>query len=189
MSYDERVIIRQLAGFIATALGEGWKVDTSEEYNEHIGTHVNGPDDARLYVYPEGVTRVAVSCSWPVWTVGIEMTKVKPITLRRDRGSKVIAQEITRRLLPPYRDQLTRARGAAQVAQLDAVAREAAATALVAALPGARLGLEHTRLYMYGEPVSGELRLSADGSEVINLELRYLSLETVLKIAAVLREV
>jgi hypothetical protein len=101
-----REILRQTAGFLATALGEGWKVDTDPKYNEYPAVYIDGPDDLRIGLrlrspgdrfdvsgtYPEGWTKVYTS----------DLNPDHRVTVARERGIDALAKAVTNRLLPAF---------------------------------------------------------------------------------------
>lgn len=118
MSYTKIDILRQTAGMIATALGDGWSVDTDRDIE--WSTSLNGPNGAQLFIASadrtyDTVDRLEISCTYNrVLKQGTDTpygTTYPKITVKRDRGPDVIAREITRRLLPEYLPQLTKVQG------------------------------------------------------------------------------
>ncbi|WP_405057066.1 hypothetical protein OG474_30560 [Kribbella sp. NBC_01505] len=118
MAYmNVRIIVRQLSGFLADELskqtGETWTVDTSEKWEGHESTHINGPDQQVIVVrrkmreYSANFQRIEISGCYPdgygnnAWDL-----KEHKISVARDRAVEAIAKEIVRRLLPDYRKSL-----------------------------------------------------------------------------------
>ena len=102
-------ITRQLAGLVAAELGEGWTVDTSEHLAEHRGVYLDGPDRARLFLSPDwrNADRLEVTGHYPDGASKVYPTPARhTIGVGRMRGPAVIAREVSRRLLPGYRDTL-----------------------------------------------------------------------------------
>lgn len=106
-SADEHAITHQMAGLVATEL-DGWTVDTSEDFREHRGAYLDGPNGARLFLSLDwrNSDRVEVSGIFPRHSC-YEVKRTE-IGVSRDRGPAVIAREITRRLLPTYLTELAR---------------------------------------------------------------------------------
>lgn len=161
-----REITRQTAGLVAAELG--FTVDTNPDVAEHRGVYLDGPDGERLFVALDwrNADRVEISGTFPPNDV-YGLTRPE-IGVSRDRGPAVIAREITRRLLPGYREQL------AQVAEANA-RRDAARTARNAAaarirdITGGRSHDDTTRstihLPVLDDRGYGEVTLNHDGSK------------------------
>lgn len=108
MNHSEQEIIRQTAGFVATALGDAWKVDTDPKYDGYPGAYLENTDGVRIYLRVneyrhEG--KVTIGTAYPEgWFRKIHTSDIEDPTIRvsRDRGPEVIAKEIERRFLPKY---------------------------------------------------------------------------------------
>src|SRR5690349_24873057 len=95
-------IIRSTAGFLATALGSTWRVDP--EYDSSWGAKLEGPDGLSLLLNMSTRGKVEISGFMPANPDGGRFPNTH-IGVSRDRGPEAIAREITRRLLPPYREE------------------------------------------------------------------------------------
>ena len=107
MNYTEREVVRQTAGMVATALGEGWSVDTDPKYDDYSGVYLAGPDNVRIYLRVneyrhEG--KVTIGTAYPDGWLKVYNSDIEDPTIyvSRDRGPEVIAREIHRRFLPKY---------------------------------------------------------------------------------------
>lgn len=107
MNFTEREIVRQTAGMVATALGEGWAVDTDPKWDDYTGVYLAGPDNVRIYLRVneyrhEG--KVTIGTAYPDGWLTVYNRDIEDPTIyvSRDRGPQVIAREITRRFLPKY---------------------------------------------------------------------------------------
>lgn len=130
---EDREILRQTVGLVATALGEGWKVETAEDYTWQ--TSIKGPGDAWLF-FTKGdsyaaFSKVQVSYGLShladnLYQQGPRDLKQTTIKVSRERGPEVIAKEIRRRLLPDLEQDTQRV--------LEAVAQDRAALAARRAL-------------------------------------------------------
>jgi hypothetical protein len=103
----DREIIRSTAGFVATALGTGWSVDTESELS--WGEKLRGPDGLSLLLDMSNLDRLEISGYMPRDPNGGKFHDTR-IGVSRSRGPEVIAREINKRLLPIYRAQLAHAR-------------------------------------------------------------------------------
>ena len=115
-THDQRTIVRQIAAFVAYALGEGWSADTSDAVAEHHGAYIDGPEGARLWLALGGLNygrdddRLTIRGNYPStrqryrngWSKSYGETRTDEISVARDRDPAVIAREIRRRLLPGY---------------------------------------------------------------------------------------
>lgn len=120
MGIEEREIIRQSAGMIASALGEGWTVNADPDRSTW-NVEIDGPDDERLYLSKgnkapcDSVTRLCISGGYGHLAEYAQMPyqlQRAEITVSRDRGPEVIAKEIRRRLFPTYHAEMSRIREA-----------------------------------------------------------------------------
>lgn len=126
----ERDMIRAAALGIARELqaaGHGdWAPDTSERFADYPGTYLDGPDGARLYVRNAGHRlaerdRIRVTTVLPYnYATSDEATRtainyatdahqVPDATYARDRimtRPDIVARDVARKILPPYREQL-----------------------------------------------------------------------------------
>lgn len=107
----DRDIVRRIAEFLVTALGPAWRVDVAHPGPEAVV--INEVDGARLLLVLCGTwnERICVAGLYPHPRPS-HLPRPEParITVARDRGPEVLARDIRWRLLPPYREALTRLR-------------------------------------------------------------------------------
>lgn len=169
---NEREIGRQTAALVAECM-DGWKVDTSESYDDYPGAYIDGPDGARLYLRLDwrNKDRVEITSSYP-------KNEARPtqfeIGVSRDRGPQVIAREIERRLLPKYLPELVKVRESIETHTRAAAARLELAEELMKVLPGASLDHDadrgRTKVSFYGRGHEGygniEIYFSGDSASI-----------------------
>lgn len=111
MSIQERDRIRQIGGFVATALGVDWTVDTSSDI-DHLVT-IRRNDGAtvtlRIGTYGQQNGRLIITGSLP-GSYNSHRVSSPQITTATDKDPGKIAQDIERRLLPEYLPLLAEAR-------------------------------------------------------------------------------
>lgn len=134
MTPDE---FRTLIDDVASALGDGWSHEATDENIRYGFTHLAGPNGARLSIghdrYRSG-GKLEISGAYPDNQVyGLPTIK---IGVGETRGAAVIAKEISRRVLPDYLVELERvvADNARRGANADA--RRVLATELAAVVGG-----------------------------------------------------
>jgi hypothetical protein len=163
--HENREITRQLAVSVATALGEGWVVDTNAEYDGYRVVYIDGPDGLRLAVGLDwrNSDRMDVSGVYPPnpdrsASEGHRLKQHK-IGMSRFRGPEVMAKEIRRRLLPGFTEDLKALLDSRQkAADAEVARRRAINTLLLCNVPGASQTLDG--LYFPG----GSVRMNADGT-------------------------
>jgi len=192
MSYTETEITRQTAGMVATALGDGWTVDTSENFAEHRDAYMDGPDGARLALGPiwNKPDRLEIRGVYPAGARSVYPAPARSvITVDRHRAPDAIAREITRRLLPGYLPELARIDERVSHDVTAYRARCKATQRLQAAMPGlsedrddtpergrATLRLPHK------DHAWGDIELW-HGGDTVNMSLNSLPLDLAIKIA------
>jgi hypothetical protein len=163
--HENREITRQLAVSVATALGEGWVVDTNAEYDGWRVVYIDGPDGLRLAVGLDwrNTDRMDVSGVYPPnpdrsASEGHRLKHHK-IGMSRFREPDVIAKEIRRRLLPGFTEDLQALLDARQRdADNEAARQKAINTLLLCDVPGSSKTTDG--LYFPG----GSVRMNADGT-------------------------
>lgn len=177
-SADGRTIARQTAGLVVPELGEGWTVDTSDTWAEYRGTYIDGPDGARLFLSLSwrDSSRLVIDGNYPREAHDVTYPRLEQveITVSRDRGPAVIAREITRRLLPKYLEELTRARAA--IARNDDYNARTLATAekIAAEIPGATVSQDKNGTQVslpYRSGGYGAMRVSSDSVSIDRMSL------------------
>lgn len=197
ITHNEREIIRQTAGFVATELGEDWKVNTDERYADHMGVYLDGPSQQQLWLgfdwrNPDRI-KVRGHYPQPPGTTLPYGTKSHEIGLSRDRGPEAIAKEIRRRLLPGYIESLAGVIEGHTLADENASRRDTVARDFETILGGRYAG---TTAADSGAEVSffddargfGRVRLNSDGTKVVEFEIRSLPLDKARRIALIVAE-
>lgn len=170
---EEREILRQSAAFIAEALGDGWRVDTVSDYGWQ--TAIFGPADEVLHLSKADRTihfsRLAISGGYNHLADKYDqyprnLDHVK-ITVSRDRGPEAIAREISRRLLPKYREEIERVKASVASDRAATSAREAA-EGCIAEITGSSAG------YLNLSEGYGSVKVNY-GGETATVELRGIS--------------
>ena len=126
----EQDILRSATGFLATALGTGWRVDT--EYHSAWMTRLFGPEEMVLLLDFRRHGRILISGVTPFAVEARSDLRNTKIGVTRERDPGAIAREITRRLLPDYQWDLQMA----QETHARIVVATAARRALAAELAG-----------------------------------------------------
>lgn len=205
MPYDYRPDseIAKLAQAVATALGDGWRVDTATSMAH--GCHLNGPGDVRLWMRdPNSVHltpgrelgKVEISGSYPEGTDRIVYEVERhSITVTGTRPADAIARDITRKLVEPVAAEMVKIRARLDEFEANRTARHTVRDALAAVLPAARVGGENdydTASYIDSFPASGDgyskWRLNHNGTQVSELDIRSLPIDKAMRIAAILAE-
>lgn len=96
-------IIRSTSGFLATALGPGWRVNP--EFDHSWGAVLEGPDGLSLLLDMSQDGKISITGCAPGGGT-FEHTR---IGVSMYRGPEAVARDITRRLLPGYRLELASA--------------------------------------------------------------------------------
>jgi hypothetical protein len=149
--------LRELAADTAAHLGTGWTTAPAEWPHMQELTHSDGRV-IRLstYTYVSGPGRVHVSGQYPQPN-SLRASACPAITVRADRGARVLASEITRRFLRPHAEAHAKAVEYAAQVQRDRHATDALNGQLAAILTGSRL-LPRT------ERTDGDVRLEIPGA-------------------------
>ena len=161
MSIQDRDRIRQIGGFVATALGEAWKVDTSAEFNHAVS--IKRADDGasvflRIGPYGPRNGRLIISGEYP-GTYDQHRVDRHEITVAADKDPGKIARDIERRLLPDYLPDLEKVRERIAADERAATTRAAALAAL------GEVGANETngRIYISLPGIYGQIDLNHDG--------------------------
>lgn len=157
---------------VARALGPGWQAalfDAGSDVSSRAWLY--GPDGAVLAVFTEGACaadrrRLHIVGWAPSWLAEhFPRSSVSRISVARSKTPQVIARDVTRRLLPPYRAALE----TAQACQSEHEAARAACEELTAQLSeilGARRlthAPDRVRFGRVDDGISGEIRLPSRG--------------------------
>lgn len=167
---------------VAAELGDDWGVATSEERPEVV---LVGPGGERII--PRGKGWGGAKAGQLNWWGQLGPTLHQfgnhhSINVGADRGARVIAAEIVRRLLPPYRATLVQARRKAEQAAEDARRQVGNLYRLAGALPGGTVVDRGRVLFDNG----GQADVSQDGCEV-GFSLPSVPFDRALRVAAALR--
>lgn len=169
-----REIAPTLAADVASGLGLGW-IPGSEVTDWQAW--VCGPDGQRLLLTPadsrENPTRIHVQTCFP-WTPGNSVRSVESrhIGCSLARGPEQIAQDIARRLLPGYLEELAEDRRRIARAEAAEECRQVMLLRYERLLPGSRI-IEHSQsVWLKLLAGHGEVRPSNDGSKAsVKLDL------------------
>lgn len=183
---EQKDILRQTAAFVAEALGEGWRVDTNDDYTWQVC--VFGPSEERLSFSNAlratvNLTRVKVSGMYHHLAKQHNDyprdLKHADITVALDRGPAKIAREIERRLLPTYYAEIERVKASAAEARMAEAAQSSAET---------RLSVFGSRGYLsLPGPGYGNWSVSY-GGETASLELRGLPIDLAEKVLQLVKD-
>lgn len=177
--------LHTLLADVATHLGDGWSADTEKDW-------LHGPDGARLYVREE-----TYGSSKGKWSIsggeqhlpGYEysnhghLTSRVSINVSPSRGAKVVAGEITRRLLPEYLDALHRVREAIARTQSAEAARKAVVAQLLTHPVTKEWGEDKVRCDVPG--AYGYLTVNYNG-DGIDFDLKHVPLDVAFQVVALL---
>lgn len=169
---QERDRIRSIGGFVSSAMGDGWVVDTSERVANRSGVYLDGPNKARLLLHIGNQNpdygRLIVHGVFPIGHQYNKPTGIARITLAADRDPGIIAKEVTRRLLPDYTTAMAETLSRLQDDAMAEQTRRATIERL-SALPGVTHPYGHAvdRLYLsfFGD-VSGEVDVAYSGDSL-----------------------
>jgi hypothetical protein len=194
MTTDELV---PLAREAAAELGDAWSVNSDMDT---FGVHLHGPDGQRLHFRESRDKRGAVTISptYPHPTAYyFQGEQHKAINVRADRGARVIAGEIRRRLMPEYVATLAEVRKADERHSAAYAAREKYVAEVYQIIGKDRPVLKdwqqsraeqdtHSHVDLYGTGGgSGHVDVSFDATTA-SLEIRYIPAEKVLAILRLL---
>lgn len=186
-SVEEREIIRQFSGFLATALGEGWSVDTSERFADYPGVYLDGPQGVRLYVrlYVQlnwrNADRAVISGVYPEGGLRLYGVQRHEISVSRFRDVGAIARDVIKRLLPGYVTELEDVRRRLVEADEYEAGRRALARRLSAILEPTGDGRMGTSVYAPGMGT-----FEVQGPDSVSLERFYVPAEIAVLIAEVI---
>lgn len=133
--------ILTLARPVAAQLGAGWTA--AQDPNWPAKRVIIAHSDGRSLCLHEDQDRLTISGRLPNEGSGPQRARCRDITVRTNRGPKVIAAEISRRLLPAYTTALAQATGSIAAAARRQDARAELGRRLAPLIPGARLSTEH----------------------------------------------
>jgi hypothetical protein len=180
----ERDRIRQIGGFLATALGEGWGPDTSPFWKDAThATRIVGPDGATLFLRLGSENsnrrgRLIISGAYPEGSSALYGVEYHEITVDATKSPDVIARDINRRLLPSYLPELATVTARLQD-QKTAEASRAEATRRLGALPGVSAFRQDTsKAYVDLRGVHGDVSVNHDGDSA-DVTLRRVPLDLV----------
>lgn len=197
-------ILNELVPQIVPYLGEGWavRIEQRSEYGRLLIVNpaypgfemVVGADDRFLNVRDQlrDDARVRVAGHYPSWenTYYTVYGQSSPsITVAYDRGAEAIAKEIGRRFLPDALDWYRKAVAYVQSAKAYRSAKEEIAQKLAEASGGVVGGhdKENPQVSSRNGSVSFTFKDFSPGSDTTSIEIRWVSLETALQIAAILK--
>jgi hypothetical protein len=173
-SSAQRELTSQLAGQVAAALGERWQAENIDDSRDRIRNDETGETllVGRFYDTPAG--KLSLRGVLPRRGTATYYRRPNPvINVAIRRGPEVIAAEISRRLLPGYRDALAEAVTQCEHVDARAAQTEQLAARLVDALDGGftRAG-GRTGAEVIGR--AGEIPVEAEvyGEQVASLVLR-----------------
>lgn len=185
-------ILRQTAGMVVTALGDGWKIDPDPDSTWQV--RIDGPDGEKLMLSrgdknwrTDDVNRIGISGAYFHLIDNNDQLPYKlrrpSITVARSRGPEVIAKEITKRLLPDYRADIADVRASVTDHQDADNARAALAERIGGRKIDHKSGNTNTTVSVPG----GSIRINyrADGCGV---DLYSCPVEIAVKLAEMLRE-
>lgn len=191
---EQRTIIEPIALQIAEHLDGAWTTRDrlGGPSNTYVGTFLIGPDGETIAIDLGDVGRLCIKGFAPDPRL-IDHFKVVSIGVSDSRPPAQLAREITRRLLPDYRTNLSTAKEKAQKLDDDHAARTALAEQVLKTLPGSRIGYhnnknQHTDIYRYshGGSASVNISLDRDGSGARELKITSLPAEQLLAILTVI---
>jgi hypothetical protein len=179
---DARTILRQTAGLLAPALGDGWSVDTDPRWDEHPGVYLDGPDRARISLrledkrgYVNAPDRFAVSGVYPQGWLQVytgDLSNDHRVTVARDRGLGPLVKAITGRLMPDYLVDLAKLHERVEGHNAHESGKEALATELRAL---AEKDGQRQPNHMHGTVFLKDARLEVRGPDNVEVDRLYLT--------------